>query len=705
MKKHLLIGSALLVAISAYPQSAKLVKPSGIVSTTPKKLDYNENATQRQATVFNGPIKKSVKAVNSNAKTSSIIPFTGSMNVFGYLVSNSKPLQYNAGVNAVSMVARKNGTYTASSNSNSGTIVGLYSTDFGGTWNETALWTNATNLARYPQGGIYNPLGNTNINNAYLVGTGPLTNGTGWVGDFYASKQITTPGTTTPGADQQGMINASLPSSMQKHHFSRYSFSAIDGGLVRSLSSMLTNPDGTSYLAIGYRGAGLIKGMFNAGAFVWSIDSFIPQVTMTSATVGGPYNNLNGVPIMAWDEAGVVGYVVMLGSRASETITPTTVNAKGGFQPIVYKTTNGGSSWSLLPANDFSDASCFQGVYDRTYPVNTNTALIVANFQNTEGWDAVVDANGQLHIASMLVGHTSNHTDSLGYRSVFGTEQYNYAETGPFNYPIIYDFYTQAAGGWSYHMVDSMGTEGPSGTSGQPGYGSNQWSDGSGAKMDQDARIQMSRSIDGTKIFYSWTESDSTVTGVKWNIFPDLKMRGYDVVSKKVTPRMDLTNSDAIHTQSAYYHYASNKAAVIGTSYFVPTTITKNGGLDGSVNVDTYFNNNGNIPGSAFTINAMSPMNGCLTGLAVQNAYNYEVSCFPNPANEATTIVVSLKEKASNIDVTIYNSVGQLVNTYNVNGQLGVNEVNVNLNSLSAGVYFYNVKVGNSVVTKKLIVQ
>lgn len=701
MKKHLLIGSALLVAISAYSQNAKMVKPSGMLPTLPKKVYHEENSSARQSTTFAGPVKKSVTAVNGNAKVSSINIFTGSMNVFGYLVSASRPLQYNPALNAVSMIARKNGTYTASSNSNSGTIVGLYSTNMGGTWNETCLWANATNLARYPNGGIYNPLGNTNINNAYLVGAGPITGGSGWLGNWYASKQITTPGNTTAGTDQQAMLNASLPSSMRKHHFARYAFTAIDGGLVRNMASMLTNPDGTTYATIAYRGAGMIKGQFSAGSFVWSIDSFIPATTMNS----GGYKNLNGVPLQAWDENGTVGYVIMLGSRASETLSATRVSATGGFQPIVYKTTTSGASWSLLPANDFADAACFTAVWDRTYPVNTNTALTIANFQNSEGWDAVVDANGQLHIGSMIIGQSSNHVDSLGYRSVFGTEQYNYPETGPFNYPLFYDFYTLASGGWSYHVIDSMGTEGPSGTSGQPGYSSNQWSDGSGAKMDQDARFQMSRSADGTKIFYTWTESDSTITGAKWNIFPDLKVKGYDVVNKKMTPRLDVTNADANLTQSAYYHYTSNKAAVSAGTYTVPTTLTKNATLDGSVNVDTYFNDNAVFASSSFSITPMAPKVGCTTALSAQNAFNYEVSAFPNPADKATTIVVGLKEKATNIDVTIYNSVGQLVNTYHVNGHLGANEVNVDLSNLSSGVYFYNVKIDNSSVTKKLIVQ
>src|SRR6187551_497660 len=103
MNKHLLLGTALLVAISAFPQAGKLTKPSGVLPMTPKKLDFNESGVSNAAS-FSGTPKqiKHVTKANSN-KTSSTIPsniFTGSMNVFGYLVSQSRPLQYKARINA-----------------------------------------------------------------------------------------------------------------------------------------------------------------------------------------------------------------------------------------------------------------------------------------------------------------------------------------------------------------------------------------------------------------------------------------------------------------------------------------------------------------------------------------------------------------------------------------------------------------------------
>ena len=144
------------------------------------------------------------------------------MNAFGVLVSESKPLNYYPALNAVTFIHRKSITYTPTSNGNSGSIVGMYTTNNGTTWDSTCIWASGSDLARYPQGGLYNPLGNTNVNNAYLLGMGPVTNGTTWTGNWYASKSLLGGGTATPGADQQSILNASA--SIKKHHFSRYSF-------------------------------------------------------------------------------------------------------------------------------------------------------------------------------------------------------------------------------------------------------------------------------------------------------------------------------------------------------------------------------------------------------------------------------------------------------------------------------------------------
>ncbi|MBI2722330.1 MAG: hypothetical protein HYX39_09165 [Bacteroidetes bacterium] len=88
--------------------------------------------------------------------------FTSSTNIYGVLIDGQKPLQYNPDLNAVSFIHRKSPTYAAAPFSNSGAIVAMISTNWGGTWDSTCIYSDNANVGRYPTGGIYNPIGNSN---------------------------------------------------------------------------------------------------------------------------------------------------------------------------------------------------------------------------------------------------------------------------------------------------------------------------------------------------------------------------------------------------------------------------------------------------------------------------------------------------------------------------------------------------------------
>lgn len=86
------------------------------------------------------------------------------------------------------------------------------------------------------------------------------------------------------------------------------------------------------------------------------------------------------------------------------------------------------------------------------------------------------------------------------------------------------------------------------------------------------------------------------------------------------------------------------------------------------------------------------------TSVAVLNFY-------PNPASNNATIDVVLNE-TSKLDISILNTVGQTIYSTSVNGNVGSNKVDLNLNNLSSGLYFYQVKIGNSkAITKKFAVE
>ncbi len=101
--------------------------------------------------------------------------------------------------------------------------------------------------------------------------------------------------------------------------------------------------------------------------------------------------------------------------------------------------------------------------------------------------------------------------------------------------------------------------------------------------------------------------------------------------------------------------------------------------------------------------NAFGP---CTVGIKDQNksTSSSNLNFYPNPASNNATIDVTLTESAK-LDVTILNSVGQSIYSTSVNGNVGSNKVDVNLSNLSAGLYFYQVKIGNSkAITKKFAV-
>lgn len=700
MNKHLLLGSALLAAISAYPQAGRQVKPTGVINKQQelRKTISEENAKPAATPV--GPVKvKNNSSANKAASSAatSCTHFSGSANAFGFYQDGHEGLQYNADVNAVSFVHRCAPSFTSIPNGNTGVMVAKWSVNNGTNWDSTVVWANSTVLARYPQGGIYNPPGNTNINNAYFVGMGEYTPGSGFAGSWAGSKKITTPGTNVAGTDLQSFPNTAPFGTLgKKLDFPRYGFTYTKDGVVRGQGEVVNDVNGTTNAAYGSRGIGILKGVFNAGAFVWSYDSLVPALLMRSD--GTPQVQTRWSD-MAWDDNGVVGYAMMIGARAGSTGT------MRGYQPIVYKTTNSGASWSLLPANDFTTYQ-FQGLVDRLWSTNTNTNLVIPFFSGGEGMDMAVDAAGNLHLAITVVGTPIADPDSIDYNTQWGSQKYSYPYAGSFSYPTIYDFYTTGTAGWNYIIVDSMGTEGPSGTSGYPGYSYNPWAS---AAMPLTARIQICHSPDRTKMFYSWTETDTLITpGINWNQFPNIMMKGFDLTTGKMTPRLNVTGgvtSPSNADQTAYLHMMSNRSIVTNVSTGtneIPLTITYNNTFDGNSPVDHFYLKGASFQNSDFTINSFHPVG--VQNLSANNTANYEVSNFPNPAKGATTIVVNMSD-AKPFEVSIHSAVGQLVKTINVNGQSGNNKVDVDLSNLSAGVYFYSVKANNSVVTKKMIVE
>ncbi|NQT27032.1 T9SS type A sorting domain-containing protein [candidate division KSB1 bacterium] len=87
---------------------------------------------------------------------------------------------------------------------------------------------------------------------------------------------------------------------------------------------------------------------------------------------------------------------------------------------------------------------------------------------------------------------------------------------------------------------------------------------------------------------------------------------------------------------------------------------------------------------------------------SIPKAYNLSQN-YPNPFNPTTTIHYSTI-KAGKVIIELYNITGQKVKTLvNQNNPAGNHRITVNTEELTAGIYFYSIKVGDFTQTKKMI--
>jgi hypothetical protein len=738
MKKQLIIGTALLAAMNLLSQNAR-VKPqtNGTVGNMAEIAALKYGLADRAPSQNTSPapsgnvVQPATPAQAPQGKSAAQPPSSatwkllcGSSNCYGMLVSSSRPLQYNDNVNAVSFIHRKSDSYTETppvgATAKTGVIVAEFSTDWGTTFDSTCIWANSTNWARYPQGAIYSAPGNTNIANAYVVGSGPTTGASSWTGSWYASKKLypagspsnnTTPD-MTPGAQQFMSISASTYAPSQaKHGWPRQGFSFTDDGFVHSLGQIAADHTNLG-TAAKTRGAAVVKGTFNAGIFDWTVDSLIPSTIKDKDSV----KQISYGSQMAWNESGTTGYVMMLGA-----VTGATLNNKG-IHPIIYKTTDAGVNWTLIPGLDFNSTG-LAPILDHIASISPSSSVTIPFFWD---YDLVVDTLGKLHIGALLGTAASDHNDSLFYYS-----QYNLAVNpgnnykwghSPGNRPYVYDFIGDGSAPWIFKTIDSLSTEDPGTTSASTGFTLNPWDADAGSKISVDNRLQMGRTPNGKYITFSWADSDTSfiTDGLKYNVKPNITTRCMAVGSG--TNLYQLSPTEIVVTgiapqqiairEKAFLHYMS---PTTGAATCLAASLSSH-----TIDIKTPFTitNNGNVPMGQLTSNTTwygktslsyvfsgSVLPCAIVGIEELTGNEFSGSIiFPNPAKDRAVLTVELNNQKE-VTVEIYSVVGQLVKASSSEAVEGENNIQLDLSGLPAGVYLVKAKAGNKSATKKLIIQ
>lgn len=402
----------------------------------------------------------------------------------------------------------------------------------------------------------------------------------------------------------------------------------------------------------------------------------------------------------------------------------------------IYKTTNGGATWvtQLNQTGGFGDGLWFKDANNGIFygdPVGNRWTIFRTSNGGTN-WDST-----GLYLASEGFAGWNNGLFAMGdnvwfgtngtkiwYSSNFGTNWTAQATTGQansytvwFNTPSIgltggANFMATTNGGtlWSALTVPGTGNIG-----GIAGTGTSWWvarqataiyeSTNNGAAWttaytaSAGSYYHLTKSRTGTAVW--GVRSNGGITKGFGTVVP-VELASFAATSKEGSVTLDW--STATETNNKGFE-VERKAA--GSGY---STIGFVEGSGTSTNIKSYSYTDANLQAGKYTYRLRQ------IDFDGTSAYSKEVEVdvaqissyaleqnFPNPFNPETVIRFALPV-AGNVDITVYNSLGQKVMTL-LNGQreAGYHQVTFNAANLPSGLYFYKVESGVYSAVKKMM--
>ena len=521
-----------------------------------------------------------------------------------------------------------------------------------------------TDAARYPHHGVWNPEGNTDINNAWMSYFAPNLDGSNstdsWGGYSFGAVNMGDPSIRTKN------LQSSVPPVYQ---YIPDGFEITKNGNVYVLD---VNQDWSSGSVV-YQGSLILnRGEWNDGEEDFIFSQELLDAPVAEATTRPSHTQI------AFAEDGQTGYISFLGDNETVDV----ISGAPGYYPIIMKTTDGGDSWTDPQGIQLGGPNGLSGIvnellsdeqiaelYEEPLPARDEIPYTTAFDHNIS-----VDANGNLHIG-VVVGVVGSNDYSIVSAS------YLFA---------AYDIYT-TDGGTTWHAI-KLGNI-------------NQFRGSWPSDYTEDNRIQTTLSPDRNTVFVSWLDTD--LDDAEDNGRPNIFIRG---VRPNAWGTADLTCSDGADAptnvtmfsvgmwQSTFF-VAAQMSFYDGNAYTIPMTYQPiPTDVDPGVAVQYKY-----ITDFKFT-----EADFCIVGTQeIALATQMEVSQnFPNPFSNETNVTVSLKQ-GSDLNLSVYNITGQKVLDKNYGYRPAGSQITMTISGdeLPTGVYFYTVEAGSQKVTRKMIVQ
>lgn len=610
MRKLLLLSAAALLGLVAHSQQVLKTRMDSRIEKmriADKPVVLTNQHSSANASRHRSGSSRSITANGVKLNHQRIGSAGNALTVLNF---NCNQISVNQDLNTVTFIHRNDPTGAPTTN------IGQYRFDIskngGNTWTSNVgpitvdSRIDEVNVhGRFPQGGIYNPDGNTIPDSAYMVFNGTWhnvpnsnPNAGAWAGQLRGRGKLTgNPSTFNVHIDQ---INNGV--------------TGIGAGFCQSvpgtfwvLNEITTGSFDPTADAI-ISGIMIEKGVWNVDSndVIWTDIPLMQEFDSVLASNGT--NNIHSSIAtsfdIAFDPTGQYGWISVLGDISSN---PT----DSVYHPIFWRSTDGGDTWNG-PIQ--VDLTTLPGIMTHLRTTTYN-GLLTTDVPTTafEGRLAV-DYKGDPHLFTSVGSGTAYAIlQDAGYLAV------------DINYNSAALACDSVFNGWGATLIDTL-------TTFQGTYSSDVSPD---PAITEYNRPEIVRSKDGKKMFYFWLNSDYNVLLADDNSNPNLYARAFDLLTGSSTVVANLTAGDSlfggetttdaagIYSPGANFPVVSQIAQQNGTTYNVPLVLMQidygntGGGLGKSVNPAAFWYTNNlnftaydfaNNPAVSVDLNGANPM-------------------------------------------------------------------------------------------------
>ena len=654
MKKLLLFVAFIAFGLFAFSQGNPPVQPGVKVAKVPDQrvMTTGDVAVKATSIISTGVNREIDFSGYKGTDIITIVPIGNAANAYGYGYNNGAATFVWADQNLNTVI----NTHRMTVPPHSGNLAIDISFDGGMTWEINREIYNVTiedYRARYPQGLIYNPEGNTDPNNAYVAYFAASLDGSN--GDW--------------GSYTYGTANIGDPSDTIVH----YQPSDLANGYYQGVPTAYTvTQQGDVWMA--------------DAALLDSYTSYLGNIIMYHGTFEEEEGDIVYEKFLVPAECEYARYLKMAFSPDGQIGFVYWNNHNGSIPymdewsyPLLLKTDDGGDTWDdeLISielsgedgidaiknwlSDEFLDELYGAGAWDRD-ELNYTTPWFNS--------DIAVDKWGNPHVITSVFlcaedpGYIIITPESFG---VFDIYSYDGGET------------------WTAAVLGSL----------------NKYDGTFQPDFREFNRLQVATTWDHTKFFYTWL--DTRLEGVEDNTAPDIYARGFDMAASAMTVNElgeDAPNNVTAFSEAmwqAYFQATSQYAFENDGVYTIPIVYEDLDPQNVADPVQFKYIQDFSYSDADFTIVGINEIKETNKVDVSQN--------YPNPFSNFSTITVKL-EVVTELSIEIFNLTGQKVyDVSNGHSAAGTHNIIIDASNLSAGVYFYTVHAGEKAITKKMIVE